>query len=135
MPYQPIVFIKTGVIGGNQPNHDISSKSYDFTHRHILQPHYLSNHQAIFYVLFHTPSIYNWLRTVPCRESELLNNYISNPKIFNLINIAIDPEQLLNSLEDYSSKWEVAKLTFASRVYINKVREFGGSACPHLSKT
>ena len=86
------------------------------------------------YILFHTPSVYNWLRDVPCKESALLASYVGQVKKKGVSTMSVKPaaEAILKSLEDYCRKWEVTKLTFTSTVYVNRVRE---QSCHHLGKT
>lgn len=99
LPYQPIVFIKTGVIGGSRTQAGSQGHSFDFTHKHILVPRLIENPHPVFYMLFHTPSVYNWLITVPCRESILLNTYIT-PAVKGKApsKMAIDSSTLMTSL-------------------------------------
>lgn len=92
------MFIKTGVIGGSQQQEDNPVFNYDFFHRHIFQPHYLNNHNCVFYILFHTASIYNWLRNISCRESDLLNSYVSEPNKAKIMNVEVNVDQILSSL-------------------------------------
>ena len=142
LPYQPITFIKTGIIGGDKITDVREESLFDFRHKHIIIPKSMRMVNPIFYVLFHTPSIYNWLITVPCRQTDLLSSYISYseaPAKSQSLDLSANANshlsRMLTSLSEYVSKWEVVKVTFASTIYVNKVKQAGNSACIHLAKT
>lgn len=135
MLYIPLVFIKTGVIGGSKSSKNTIQNQYDYNYHDLLKPHLIQNHNSVFYILFHSPSIYNWLRTIPSKESQLLNKYIMNDRVEKSFNTGNNIIQIVNSLQDYVNRWEVVKIAFASTVYVSRVRQAGTQACPHLAKT
>lgn len=63
LPYTPLQFAYSGTIGAKRKNAE-SGFIYSHAFKDILTPKIMQNHNPVFYLLFHTATVYNWIRTI-----------------------------------------------------------------------